>query len=556
MKRRIRLTVGTIAAACVAVVACREGTWQHRMSRRDGVPERLPPGDMSTGHDYYADNPHFERLLRGTVHDSQESVDKENAACLTCHTGIDSATMHPQDDDLRISCVDCHGGEPNPQPRWTGEPIEFDNPARFDSQYVAAKQAAHKVKPRFPDAWADPETGLYSAANPVRSYTLLNYENPEFIRFVNPGDLRVAHVSCGKCHMDIVQRVRNSMMTHGAQLWAAALYNNGSYPHKLARFGESYSVKGVPQRLYSIKHDPDRGYAVRHQPTPDEEVRGVIARLDPLPRWEVAQMGNILRAFERGGKIQRLELEVGLPNIFEEPGKPDMKLSDRGLGTQLATDPVFLGIQKTRLLDPILPFLGTNDHPGDYRSSGCTACHAVYANDRAVAHSARFARAGHLGQSQTNDPTIARGESGHPIQHVMTEGIPSSQCVVCHIHPGTSFANTYLGFTWWDNETHADLMYPAEQRDPTAEQYLLALMANPEGANVRGLWSDLWPEQTDHHGRRAGKGFLERIWNTVNAWADRTQFADFHGHGWVFRAVFDRDRLRGLPWNRARAFQV
>ena len=30
----------------------------------------------------------------------------------------------------------------------------------------------------------------------------------------------------------------------------------------------------------------------------------------------------------------------------------------------------------------MLSFLGTNDHPGDYRSSGCTACHVVYANDR------------------------------------------------------------------------------------------------------------------------------------------------------------------------------
>ncbi len=25
---------------------------------------------------------------------------------------------------------------------------------------------------------------------------------------------------------------------------------------------------------------------------------------------------------------------------------------------------------------------GTNDQPGDYRASGCTACHVVYANDR------------------------------------------------------------------------------------------------------------------------------------------------------------------------------
>jgi len=42
-------------------------------------------------------------------------------------------------------------------------------------------------------------------------------------------------------------------------------------------------------------------------------------------------------------------------------------LSNRGLGTATRTDPVFIGLAKTRLLDPTLNFLGTNDHAGDYR---------------------------------------------------------------------------------------------------------------------------------------------------------------------------------------------
>ncbi len=37
------------------------------------------------------------------------------------------------------------------------------------------------------------------------------------------------------------------MMTHGAMLWGAALYNNGGFPIKDARFGESYSENGAPQ---------------------------------------------------------------------------------------------------------------------------------------------------------------------------------------------------------------------------------------------------------------------------------------------------------------------
>jgi len=56
------------------------------------------------------------------------------------------------------------------------------------------------VLPRYPAAWNWP-----SSANPERSYTLLNRESSEYIRFVNPGDYRVARDSCGACHLPIIQ---------------------------------------------------------------------------------------------------------------------------------------------------------------------------------------------------------------------------------------------------------------------------------------------------------------------------------------------------------------
>ena len=66
-----------------------------------------------------------------------------------------------------------------------------------------------------------------------------------------------------------------------------------------------------------------------------------------------------------------------------------------------------LNIHKTRLNDPFTWFMGTNDQPGDYRSSGCTACHVVYANDREPRHSLIYAKHGRDGQTITKDPTIA-----------------------------------------------------------------------------------------------------------------------------------------------------
>ncbi len=413
---------------------------------------------------------------------SAEKAAQKSWGCVQCHKN--TGDMHTTE-TVNLGCIDCHGGDPT----------EDKN-----------KYRAH-VQPSFPAAWR-------SSANPVRSYTLLNRENPKFIQFVNPGDLRVAHLSCGKCHPNEVLQVKKSMMTHGCMLWGAALYNNGIVPSKRSPYGESYSMHGVPQRMFTVP--PPTDYEIRH--------KGVLPYMDPLPRFEVSQPGNILRYFERGG---RFKAEIGLPETIEEPGRPRERLSIRGPGTENRTDPVFIGLQKTRLLDPTLNFLGTNDHAGDYRSSGCTGCHVVYANDRSSVHSGPFAKFGNRGYSFSRDPTIPKDEPGHPVDHKFTVGIPTSQCIVCHVHPGTNVLNSYLGFMWWDNETDGEVMYPKQQKYPTAEEEVAAWMNNPEEASLRGKWSD--PE------------FLARTYE-MNNQLRHTQFADFHGHGWVYRAVYKKDR--------------
>lgn len=414
---------------------------------------------------------------------SKEQAHGKSAGCIQCHH--DAHDPHYKE-TLNLGCIDCHGGDPT----------------------TAIKEYAH-ITPRFRDAWK-------TSGNPVRSYTLLNHETPEFIRFVNPGDLRIAHLSCGAtgCHGNEVMQNKMSMMTHGCMLWGAALYNNGGFPLKQARYGESYSMNGVPQRLQTWP------------PPTQEEItkKGVVPYLDPLPRFEMSQPGNILRIFERGG---RFFPEIGIPERLEESGKPRTRLSTRGLGTMNRTDPVYVGLQRTRLLDPTLNFLGTNDHAGDYRSSGCTACHMVYANDRSPIHAGPYAKYGHRGTSHSSDPTIPKDEPGHPIEHKFTRAIPTSQCIVCHIHPGTNVMNSYLGYMWWDEETDGALMYPKKQKYPTAEEYVQAAFNNPDEASARGLWSD--PE------------FLARV-GELNPHLKHTQFADFNGHGWVFRAVYKKDR--------------
>jgi hypothetical protein len=114
-----------------------------------------------------------------------------SASCVACHGLIDAPTMHVSA-AVRIGCTDCHGGDAT----------------------AHEKEAAH-VAPRHPELWP-------TSANPERLYAELDREDPEFIRFVNPGDLRVAGLTCGGCHPSEVRRVRKSMMGHGAMLWGAS----------------------------------------------------------------------------------------------------------------------------------------------------------------------------------------------------------------------------------------------------------------------------------------------------------------------------------------------
>lgn len=437
--------------------------------------------------------------------------------CVTCHGLIEPMHKYGAEtleklkdgnDGIGLTCTQCHGG--NPVPRKASE----------DSKdFERTKREAH-VRPRFPAEWK--RDGKYTGGNPERTNTLLVRESWEFVRFINPGDLRVVRKTCtgSNCHNSHTETVARSMMAHGAMLWGAALYNNGGFPLKDTRFGESYSEGGGPQTLIQ-----------NSKPTLEEKrTKGLLEFLDPIPRWEISQPGNVLRVFERGGKRR---LEVGLPDREEEPGKPDKGLSARGFGSAQRTDPVYLGLQKTRLMDPTLNFLGTNDHPGDYRSSGCTACHVIYANDSDPSHSAFYKGAGNLGRSESADTSIPKDESGHPIKHQFTNQIPTSQCMVCHMHPGTNMVASYLGMTWWDNESDGDKMYPKKQHEPSPDEEQKKLDRNPEAASLRGLWSEL--------------GFLMKTGTAgFNAELKNVQFGDLHGHGWMFRKVFKRDRKGNL----------
>jgi hypothetical protein len=435
----------------------------------------------------------------------------KSLGCISCHTTTDQHTMH-RNPAVVLGCVDCHGG--NAQAL---KPAGSQYKGRGAQAYRTALDRAH-VQPRFPKEWNYP-----SSATPPAAYTLLNRESPEFIRFINPGDYRIAREACGACHLPIIQAAERSLMATSAMFWNAAGYNNGIVPYKRGLFGEAYTRDGV-------------GATIENPVKPDERMRaqGILRELFPLPAWETVPPGDVFRVFERGGRLLGSQFpEIGLPNIggrlqlLDEPGRPDFHQSNRGPGTGARIAVPVLNLAKTRLNDPHLWFLGTNDQPGDYRSSGSSGRHVIYANDRDQSHSGRYARFGHEGWTATADPTIPPQESGHPLKHEFTRAIPSSQCMVCHMHQPNVFVNSFYGYTMWDYEADAAMMWPEKQRYPSDEERRRILDRNPEGAAVIGKWGD--PD------------FLKNV-SKLNSKLTDTQFADYHGHGWNFRAVFKRDR--------------
>ncbi|MEZ5707882.1 MAG: hypothetical protein R3E02_00665 [Blastomonas sp.] len=583
---------------------------------------------------------------------SWEEADAKSIGCQSCHTQSDHKTMHASP-AVVLGCTDCHGGD---------AAVKGDNSWSRDSlPYMDALKNAH-VLPKYPGGWNWP-----SSANPKRSYALIAKEAPEFVRFINPSDYRVVREACGACHIEIIEASERSLMSTGAMLWGGAAYNNGIVPFKNYMFGESFTRYGEPAMIKSAATEPGAAHGTV---TEAEKARGALPVMYPLPTWHILPPGDIFRVFERGGRnINPAFPEIGLPNIggiiqrLEEPGRPDLKQSNRGPGTGLRVAIPVLNIHKTRLNDPFLWQMGTNDQPGDYRSSGCASCHVVYANDREPRHSMNYAKCGRDGQTVTADPTIAvltegmsrsgsygtydasehhgdehgeghgdahhddghggehhadsqasdcrealtapsrlkespdgravisfempmgasaagegghgddhghgamaghddaaghdlpamdKRERGHPLVHAFTRAIPTAQCMNCHMHQPNIFLNSYLGYTMWDYESDAPYMWPGpdnktprpkdmseddyqriykQQHYPTAKQVRAVNDRNPEGASPKGLWGDI--------------DFLRNVYDLNSELAD-TQFADYHGHGWNFRAILKRDREGNL----------
>ncbi len=201
-------------------------------------------------------------------------------ACLSCHKGIED--IHPWS---TVSCVQCHGG----------------------NDEATTKETAHvkvTVRPAGDERVAGQSIDLDS------------------IRFLDPGNLRAAHVSCGPCHTKAVSDTTHSLHATTSGHLGDGLYESG---------------------VVAEKHPPMSIFGVRDERPETARGKGGVGSL--------RQIGG----FNSGGDPSKIST-----HFADLPRKACMQchLWSRGRAVR-----------------------GRAGMDGDYRGEGCSACHVPYADD-------------------------------------------------------------------------------------------------------------------------------------------------------------------------------
>ncbi|MCC6622820.1 MAG: hypothetical protein IT385_16280 [Deltaproteobacteria bacterium] len=231
--------------------------------------------------------------------------------CNVCHEPLDDRGRPSGIEDIHpwrpLACAECHGGNPRVcDGALGGSP---DDPT-CDGAWLYDKTLAHPP--------AGPALRGLSPAE-------LDLVDPAWLRFVNPADLRVQSQTCGRCHTDVVARVRRS--DHALQTGdiAIARVRSGLQPTTTPRFGVAPQLDPRP--------DPS-----------DPCTTGSVTRLSPLPI---------------------------------DPSSSDPRTAPT---TSNAIDHLLV---TTCVGCHVTAFGPAPDAaaPGAHRSSGCAACHVAYAPD-------------------------------------------------------------------------------------------------------------------------------------------------------------------------------
>lgn len=273
-------------------------------------------------------------------------------SCMQCHnaslkndyTGPGIENPHPFPGADKLLCTQCHGGDGTGGDQLASHvppPPEIGNDAN-----LASNQTAYFNRLTL--------TGIDKYPN----YTVAGttYSALDYLQFINPGDLRVVTVgrSCGQCHSGHADTVSKSLLATEAGILSGATFAFGIDNLVPASDG-LYEDTAADLGFRAVM---DLNYVALNA------TLGAVGELLEFPVFSVRNA-------------------VGASDIHNNPAY----LTPNIVGMQEADGQVLSGSPLANLLAEQVAFTcgdchlgsaGANNRAGDFRSSGCTACHMPY----------------------------------------------------------------------------------------------------------------------------------------------------------------------------------
>ncbi len=312
-------------------------------------------------------------VLAGCETDARTGQVGSSSSCMLCHNGSQHDDYsgpgiedpHPFGVAANLSCTTCHGGNPQggdknsahvPAPPEIGDKENWleDRKAYFNRLTLTGID-------KFPDYTVNGQT-----------YTAIDY-----LQFVNPGDLRVVQEkrACGQCHEPHVESVSNSVLATETGIFSGAMYAAGV-------------ANAVPQNqgLYEDTA-ADLGFraATDDQFQFDANTVGPVGELIEFPvysKFGVEADNSLFRNDD-----------------YNAAGLADDQNADNTVITNSRLAHLYHEQVAFTCGDCHLGSAGANNRYGDFRSSGCTACHMRYSLD---------------GKSRSQDPNVDKLEPVDP----------------------------------------------------------------------------------------------------------------------------------------------
>ncbi|MCI0504628.1 MAG: Ig-like domain-containing protein [Gammaproteobacteria bacterium] len=315
---------------------------------------------------------------------------QENQAaetCMSCHNGSNRndyaggglENPHPFAGAQNIYCTVCHGGNgqgagkegshvPPPPAMSTAQQLINDPVAYFNRLTLAGID-------KYPDYTVNGVT-----------YTAIDY-----LQFINPGDLRVVTQgrSCGNCHEDHTDWVSRNVLATEAGILSGAMYAAGIENSILEH-------RGLYQDTAA-----DEGF--RYVSNPDfNQFTASIGGIRKVNEFPVISQYNGQTTsgipLVQGGILNNFYNAANLVNDLytaaEENGAKTNRVRENSALAALYHEQIAFTCG-----DCHLGSAGANNRFGDFRSSGCTACHMAYSLD---------------GRSRSNDPNVNTEEPVNP----------------------------------------------------------------------------------------------------------------------------------------------